>query len=164
MTLARADSNNTVLNKEKINIDELIKEVVKPYVEFAEIEKKEVKLDFKFEKEILIDRNKIHQLMVILLDNAIKYTENGDSIEILTSQKEGKCVIEVKDTGIGISDEAIKHVFDRFYREDKSRTRETGGTGLGLSIADWIINAHGGNIKASHNGTKGTVFTIKLKI
>ncbi|MCI8308869.1 MAG: cell wall metabolism sensor histidine kinase WalK [Clostridia bacterium] len=86
----------------------------------------------------------------------------GDSIEINTYQKDGKCVIEVKDTGIGISDEAISHVFERFYREDKARSRETGGSGLGLSIADMIISAHSGTIKASHNGNKGTVFTIKL--
>lgn len=71
-------------------------------------------------------------------------------------------MIEVQDTGIGISDEAIKHVFERFYRADNSRTRETGGSGLGLSIADMIISKHGGTIKASHNGEKGTVFTIKL--
>ncbi|MBR2290437.1 MAG: sensor histidine kinase [Clostridia bacterium] len=81
---------------------------------------------------------------------------------IKTYQKEGKCMIEVQDTGIGISDEAIKHVFERFYRADNSRTRETGGSGLGLSIADMIISKHGGTIKASHNGEKGTVFTIKL--
>ena len=76
--------------------------------------------------------------------------------------KDGKCNIEVRDTGIGISDNGLKEVFTRFYREDKARNRETGGSGLGLSIADTIIKAHGGTIKASHNEPKGTIFTIKL--
>lgn len=66
------------------------------------------------------------------------------------------------DTGIGISDEALKHVFERFYRADNARSRETGGSGLGLSIADMIISKHNGTIKASHNGEKGTIFSIRL--
>ena len=70
--------------------------------------------------------------------------------------------MEVKDTGIGVSDEGLKRIFERFYREDKARSRETGGSGLGLSIADFIVTSHGGNIRASHNKPKGTVFTIRL--
>lgn len=81
---------------------------------------------------------------------------------IKTYLKDGKCVIDVIDTGIGISDNAIKHVFERFYRADNSRTRETGGSGLGLSIADMLISKHGGAIKAFHNKPKGTIITIKL--
>lgn len=70
--------------------------------------------------------------------------------------------MEVKDTGIGVSDEGLKRIFERFYREDKARNRESGGSGLGLSIADFIVSAHGGTIKASHNQPKGTVFTVRL--
>ena len=88
--------------------------------------------------------------------------KSGDEITIKTYQKDNKCVIDVIDTGIGISDEAIKHVFERFYRAENSRSRETGGSGLGLSIADMIISKHNGTIKASHNGTKGTIFSIRL--
>jgi len=163
MTLARADSNEQQISRGKINIDELIKEVSKPYIEVAEMQEKEIKLNLSFEKEILIDANRIHQLMVILLDNSIKYTEKGDSIEITTYLKENKCVIEVSDTGIGISEEGLKRVFDRFYREDKARSRESGGTGLGLSIAHWIVSAHSGTIKATKNEPKGTVITVKLR-
>jgi len=130
MTLARADSNTQEIKKEQINIDELIQEVVKPYQEFAEVQGKKVTLNLNSKKELMLDRNKIHQLMIILLDNAIKYTLQGDSIEVITYIKENHCIIEVKDTGIGISEEGRKHIFDRFYREDKARTRENGGTGL----------------------------------
>ena len=162
MLLARADNKQIVLQKEEVEIDEFIENIAKNYSEIIEVSDKKLITNLNYKKMIAIDTNKIYQVMVILLDNAIKYTEPGDSIEIVTSLKDNKCVIEVKDTGIGISDEAIKHIFERFYREDSARTRETGGSGLGLSIADMIITAHGGSIKASHNSNKGTVFAIKL--
>lgn len=162
MTLANADSKETVLTKEVIDVDSMIKEITTPYIEFADLEEKKISLNLNFGKEIKIDRSRIHQLLVILLDNAIKYTEKGDSIEICTSAKDNKFVLEVKDTGIGISDESINHIFDRFYREDKARSRQTGGSGLGLSIANLIVSLHGGTIKALHNKPKGTIFMVKL--
>lgn len=162
MILARGDANKEILQKEKIALDEFLKEMAIPYEDFAEAQEKKWKFDLQFQKEIIVDRNKLHQLMVIILDNSIKYTEKGDEIEIATAEKEGKCIIEIKDTGIGVSDETIKHMFDRFYREDKARSRETGGSGLGLSIANYLVELHGGSIKASHNGDRGTIITIKL--
>lgn len=130
MVLAMADSNELKMNKEKINIDNLIKETIIPYKDFAKMQEKEIELDLNYNKEANVDRNKINQLLVIVLDNAIKYTAEKDKITVKTYSKDGKCVIEVIDTGIGISKEAAKHVFDRFYREDKARSREKGGTGL----------------------------------
>ncbi len=162
MALARSDSNEYVLNKEEVNIDELIQEIVKPYKDYAELEKKTIKLELNYKKEIKVDKNKITELLIILLDNAIKYTGENDIITIKTYSKDGKCNIEVVDTGIGISDEGLKRVFERFYREDKARTRETGGTGLGLSIAHTIVTRHKGSIKAMHNKPKGTIFLVKI--
>ena len=130
MTLAMADSNELKMDKQKTNIDDLIKEVIVPYKEYGELQEKEITLDLNYGKEINIDRNKINELLIIVLDNAIKYTHEKDKINIKTYSKDGKCVIEVQDTGIGISKEAAKQVFDRFYREDKARSREKGGTGL----------------------------------
>lgn len=150
------------LQKEDVSLDELIKSVVLPYKDIATAQGKEMILNLNFGKEISIDTNKIHQLMVILLDNAIKYTEVGDKIQITTALKDNKAMIEITDTGIGISDEGIKRIFERFYREDKARNRKTGGSGLGLSIASMIVKAHNGSIKASHNTPKGTIFTVKL--
>lgn len=162
MLLSRADNNKITLNKENINIDEYINSVIMPYVEVAEIENKKINMDFNYKNDIDVDTNKIYELLIILLDNAIKYTEENDEITVSTFEKDNKCVIEIKDTGIGISDEGLERVFERFYREDKARSRETGGSGLGLSIADLIVTEHGGTIKASHNNPKGTIFTIKL--
>ena len=162
MVLAMADSNELKMHKEKINIDDLIKEIITPYKDFTEMQEKEIILDLNYGKEANIDRNKINQLLVIILDNAIKYTAEKDKITVKTYSKEGKCVIEVADTGIGISKEAAKHVFDRFYREDKARSREKGGTGLGLSIAHTIVKLHGGNIKITSNEPKGAKIIIKI--
>lgn len=162
LILSRADNNKVSLQKESVNIDDYIKEIIVPYSEIAEMEQKEIILDLEYKMDISIDASKIYQLMIILLDNAIKYTEENDKIEIKTYSKDNKCVIEVKDTGIGISDEGLKRIFERFYREDRARNRETGGTGLGLSIAKVIVSEHNGTIKASHNTPKGTVFTIRL--
>lgn len=164
LVLSRADSHKMTLQKENINIDDYIKEIVAPYQEIANMQEKEVVLDFNYKMDVNIDANKIYQLMIILLDNAIKYTEEKDTIKIKTYSKDNKCVIEISDTGIGVSDEGLKRIFERFYREDKARNRETGGTGLGLSIANIIVSAHNGTIKATHNTPKGTVFTIKLPI
>ena len=162
MTLSRGDSKQLEINKEEVEIDQFIENIGKTYKEIITLQEKELILDLNYQKIASIDTNKIYQVIVILLDNAMKYTEPGDKITIRTYLKDGKCVIEMADTGIGINDEAMKHVFERFYRAENSRSRETGGSGLGLSIADMIISKHGGTIKVSHNNPKGTIFTIRL--
>ena len=162
MLLSRADSDGMKLQKENINIDEFIKEIISPYKEIAEMQEKNMVLNLDYKVDIDVDTNKFYQLMIILLDNAIKYTETNDSIEVKTYLKDNKFVLEVADTGIGISDEGMTRIFERFYREDKARNRETGGSGLGLSIASSIVTAHGGTIKVSHNNPKGSIFIVRL--
>lgn len=162
MLLARADSNQEVIEKEEVDLDKWISKTIEPYIEISNMQGKNMVLKLNYGKTIKIDINKIHQLFIIVLDNAIKYTEKNDNITVSTYEKDNKCVIEIIDTGIGISDESIEHIFERFYREDKARSRESGGSGLGLSIADYIVDLHGGTIKAEHNNTKGTKIIIKL--
>ena len=162
MILATADSNKLQVKKEQKNIDEVVKEVSTPYAEYAKMQNKDLTLNLNCNKEVNIDVNKIEQLMVILLDNAIKYTKENENIQVNTNYKDGKCIIEVADEGIGISDEQKKHIFETFYRADKARSRETGGTGLGLAIAQTIVKAHGGSIKVHNNTPKGTKFIVKI--
>lgn len=162
MDLARADSNNSVINKSNTDLNELIKNISVPYQEMANMQNKTLNVSTNCNKKVLVDPNKIRQLLVILLDNALKYTEEGDTIEINAHNVDDKIFINVKDTGIGISDVAIKHVFERFYREDKARSREKGGTGLGLAIAQTIVKGHGGTIKIVHNKPKGIIVIVKL--
>ena len=162
MILAMADSNQLQIKKETTNIDEVIRKITIPYMEYAKMQNKELIVELNCNREVNIDINKITQLIVILLDNAMKYTKEGEKITVQTHCKEGKCTIEVIDEGIGISDEQKKHIFERFYRADKARTRETGGTGLGLAIAQTIVKAHGGSIKVYNNEPKGTKFVVKI--
>lgn len=162
MDLARADINRNVINRSKVDLNELVKNIVVPYEEMAKMQNKVMNISTDCKNLANVDANKIKQLLVILLDNALKYTEENDSIEVDVHNVDEKVFINVKDTGIGISDEAIKHVFERFYREDKARSREKGGTGLGLSIAHTIVKSHGGSIKIVHNKPKGVIVIVKL--
>ena len=162
MILARADSNKLDLEKEIFNLDSLIKEVSEPYIEMARLQHKNVTLNLNSVKDLNADKNKITELLIIILDNAIKYTGENDKIDVSTYNKEGKTFIEIADTGIGISKDAMKRIFERFYREDKARSRQTGGNGLGLAIAQTIVQAHNGSIKLVHNEPKGTKVVIKL--
>lgn len=162
MILATADSSKLQLKKEQKDIDEVIKETTAPYIEYAEMQGKKLVLDLNCNKVANIDVSKITELMVILLDNAIKYTKENEKITVKTHNKDGRCFIEVIDEGIGISDEQKKHIFERFYRADKARSRETGGTGLGLAIAQTIVKAHGGTIRVYNNEPKGTKFVVKI--
>lgn len=106
------------------------------------------------------DKQKIKQLLFILLDNALKYSSLP--IEIYVGYEKDYAFFTVKDNGIGIPKEDIYHIFNRFYRVDKARNRETGGTGLGLSIAKQIVDSHGGNIKVVSKSGEGTRFTVSL--
>lgn len=164
MELARVDSNRMKLEKESIVIDDLIRDIVEPFRDIAEAQEKTLHLDLNYKERLSLDKDKIHELLVIIIDNSLKYTSSGDSITVRTMKKDSKKVtITIEDTGIGISDESLPHIFERFYREDKARSRKSGGNGLGLSIAKTIVDAHKGTIKAYHNKPKGTIIEIKLK-
>lgn len=162
LTLARADSNETKFTKQPININDFIKTVSLPYIEIAESQDKHFWLNLNCDITLQADKVRLHQLLVILFDNALKYTNESDSIGVKAYADEQKVIIEVIDTGHGIKEENIQFIFDRFYREDKSRSRETGGSGLGLSIAQWIVATHSGTISAIKNHTEGTTFKVKL--
>ena len=161
LTLARNDKNTIDVNLELCNINELVKKISEPFKEIMEIHNREFEYSAS-ECYARVDKDKLKQILIILLDNAIKYSNEGDKITIFVYSLSNEVCIEVVDTGVGMSDEAIKHVFERFYREDKARSRETGGTGLGLSIASTLVNLHKGSIRAEHNNPKGSRFIITL--
>lgn len=163
MTLARADADAAPLEKASYSPDELIRTMIEPYAEMAQLQNKALTLELHCPQAIPLDKGRIHQLLVILLDNALKYTREGDYIHITTSMTDNRAVLEVADSGIGIPPEHIDRIFDRFYRADKARSRKTGGSGLGLSIAKWIVNMHGGTIAARSNPDGGTVFRVTFR-
>lgn len=162
LTLARADSAETQLVKQVIDLDRFVSNVCTPYIDIAESQEKHLWLKLNSKINIEADEQRLHQLLVILLDNALKYTAEKDSIGVKTYVEDNKIVLEVTDTGIGIKKQNMKYIFDRFYREDRARSRDTGGTGLGLSIAHWIVTKHNGTIIVNGNQHKGTTFKVKL--
>lgn len=164
LTLARADSAETQLMKQPFELDPFVQKVCVPYIEIADSQDKHFWLNLQANTMIKADEVRLHQLLVILLDNALKYTLEQDSIGVRTYVEAQKVVLEVSDTGIGIKEENLENVFERFYREDKARSRDTGGTGLGLSIAQWIVQQHNGTISVSRNKQKGTIFTVKIPL
>jgi heavy metal sensor kinase len=108
------------------------------------------------------DEELLNRMVLNLLDNAVKYTPPGGEISIALARQNGNALIVVRDTGIGISQVDQLHVFDRFYRVDKARSRALGGAGLGLSIVQWIVDAHEGRIEVQSTPGKGTAFTVEL--
>ena len=161
LALARSDQNRLTYNLEKINLNIILSEIVEPFIEIASFEERELSYDGE-DVDVIIDRDKIRELMIILLDNALKYTNENDKIHISLKVGMFDAIIEVVDTGIGINEETKEKIFERFYREDKARSRQTGGNGLGLSIAKTIVADLKGKITVDHNMPKGTKFTITL--
>ena len=109
-------------------------------------------------------REQLRQLVVILVDNALRYTPAGGQVDVDVARRNGSAVMAVTDTGIGIPPEALGHVFERFYRADDARTRDSGGAGLGLAIAQKLVDEHGGRISAESTPGKGSTFTVTLPL
>ena len=110
------------------------------------------------------DRARLKQVVVNLLDNAIKYTPGGGAVHLTVTAANGHAVLEIKDTGIGIPAEALPHVFERFFRVDQTRSREPGGAGLGLAIVKSICNAHGGEVEVESAVGRGSRFRVQLPV
>lgn len=164
LTIARSDSNQQPLQLEKVPLSTFLASLSQPFGEIAETSQKNFSLNNLVTDSIVMDRKKIHQVLVILLDNALKYTKAGDAISVTSKKIGNEWIVEVSNTGPSIDRENQKKIFDRFYREDQSRNKKTGGYGLGLAIAQQIIHQHKGKIKVLDNQPRGTIFQIKLPI
>lgn len=162
MTLARCDEGEVPIYKQHINITALCCEVGSQMQLLAA--KRQIKLLIDIQQGLSFwgDEMELSRLVIILLDNAMKYSPDGSSIFLRAMAAKEKLLIEVADEGCGISDEDKKKVFDRFYRVDKARSRSQGGLGLGLSLAWAIAVKYKGTIKIFDNKPKGTVFSVKL--
>lgn len=160
--LSRADNDNYVLNNEEFWLNELIDEIVKE----TKLMDKNHHIEYIANEKVPMysDKNSIKQVLRIIIDNSIKFTESGGYITIKSQKLINYVKISVADTGIGIPKEDIPYIFGRFYRSDKSRTKSTGGTGLGLAIAKGIVDVNKGMISADSDVGKGTTISIKIPI
>ena len=164
LTVARTDGRATQFKPVRMDIAAAARQTVRMMRPFAE--KKDIAIEELLPKraEIYADEQKIRQLILILVDNAVKYTPEHGHIEVsLSTEERGMVCLSITDSGIGIAKEHQERIFDRFYRVDKARSRRMGGNGLGLAIAREIVEAHHGSITLNSELGKGTTFHVRLK-
>jgi len=164
LTVARTDGKANQIKPVRMDLVAAAQQTVRIMRPFAE--KKDIVIDEVLPKrvEINADEQKIRQLILILVDNAVKYTPERGHISVCVQEEKGGVQISVADTGIGIAPDHQERIFDRFYRVDKARSRRMGGNGLGLAIAREIAEAHGGTISVESEMGKGTTFRVHLKV
>jgi heavy metal sensor kinase len=161
MLLARSDSGDYPIHKTRFRLDVAVKEIFEDLQILAEGRHLDVHLQNREAVEFFGDEALVRRLLLNLCDNALKYTSQG-SIELSLKKVDAKIELAISDTGKGIPAEDLPHIFDRFYRVDKSHSSATGGSGLGLAICQWIVSAHGGKIDVTSDLGKGTTVRVSL--
>ena len=164
-SISRLESGELKLDFTKINIVKLFEEAFEEHEMLAKEHKIKLKFSKKPEKPIFvnIDKRRMQEVINNLLVNSIKYGNKGGYTSVDFMDMDEKILVEIKDNGIGISEKELPRIFERFYRTDKSRSREMGGTGLGLSIVKHIIEAHNQSINVKSQVDIGTAFTFTLE-
>jgi heavy metal sensor kinase len=162
LELSRAEYGKINMNFEQDNISEMILEVVEDGEILAGEKEIIVKSSIQENISLKYDSARIYQVILNLVENAVKYTPRNGKITIILKDDNGHVNILIEDTGIGMNEDELPHIFDRFYRVNSSKINHIKGNGLGLSIVAWIINAHQGTIDVSSNPDKGTRFNIVL--
>jgi heavy metal sensor kinase len=165
LTLARADSGAVTLKAAEMDLCASVKEVCSQGSTLAG--PRNIAFEWQVPDQHLPvkgDPIALRRLFLILIDNALKYTPSGGRVTVRLRRVDGTGNFEVRDTGVGIAAEDLPHIFERFYRADKVRSREMGGVGLGLSIAQWIADAHGASIHAESTLGQGSVFSVRIPL
>ncbi len=164
ITLSKFDSSQMELESVPLRLDLLVKDICNLFHVLAEQKKITFVMNSIQEATVLGDKVRLQQLFTNLIDNAIKFTGEGGAIQVAVERDDEAAQVMIRDSGIGIPNEDQEKIFKRFYRVDKSRSKETGGIGLGLSIAEWIAKAHQGRIEVNSELNRGSTFTIYLPI
>jgi signal transduction histidine kinase len=165
LTLARADEGRFDLHREPVDLAALVADVYETALLLAEDAGLSVKLTLLEHATVPGDAARLRQLFLNLVTNAIKYTPEGGRVELSLGRRLDGVAFAVRDSGIGISAADLPHIFERFWRADRSRSRATEpGFGLGLPICNWIAQAHGGSIVATSKLGKGSTFTVTLPL
>jgi heavy metal sensor kinase len=163
LTLARADAGQIPLAHDRVELAPLVEEVVEQLEPVAHAQGLTLAAHVTARPAIAGDASWIERMLLNLLDNAFKFTPSGGRVTVQLSEAEGGAVLEVRDTGIGMTPDVAPHVFERFYRGDPARSAGGSGVGLGLSLVKWIVDRHDGQITAASTPGDGARFTVTLK-
>ena len=165
LMLVKADNQKLTLHRERISFEDVVQESVRRLLPLAE--NKNISINSSISDPCIMeaDKSKLIQVCYNIINNAIKYTPEGGSIEVSLKRSGRDAVLDITDNGIGILPEDLPHIFDRFYRADRSRVREEGtGTGLGLSIVRQIVRLHAGTVTVRSKFGEGSTFTVQLPV
>lgn len=165
ITLSQMENGVISMHMEHYDLSAQVQEIMEMLENKAEKRNAVIKWDKKTDRNVWVyaDRNRIAQVMINLIENAIKYGNENGEVTVSLEQEKDQILVAVRDDGPGIAGEHLKRIFERFYRIEKSRTREKGGSGLGLSIVKQIVEAHSSKISVASRVGKGTHFQFKLK-
>jgi len=160
--LAKIDENKFVIRRKDVNVCDVLENVIKR--QQLALRGKNITLQFTCEEDITayIDPDRIQQVLLNMVHNAEQHADEGTEIVLTAKQTEEDMIVSITDEGIGIPEEELPYLFDRLYRVEKSRSRESGGSGLGLAIAKEIVDAHDGSIDVQSELGKGTTVTVKI--
>ena len=161
LLLAQAEAG-VELRKEPLVLDDLLLETYRALQPLAQ--HVTLQLDIAAQAEVYGDRDRLKQALLNLGANALQNTSAGGHVQLALCADASWARVQVRDTGAGISPEALPHLFERFYRADKARLRRKGGAGLGLSIVKWVAEAHNGHVEVASEVSKGSAFTLVLPV
>ena len=164
LTLVHIDSHKLKLRREMMVFADPVRESVSRLTPLAQKRGQEIHMQIADSCEMFADPGKLAQVCYNIIETAIKYTPDGGRITVSLHRSGRDAVLEITDTGVGIPQEDLPHIFDRFYRVDKARSRDTGGTGLGLSIVKQIVRLHAGSVTVQSEKDRGTTFTVQLPV
>ena len=164
LTLVRMDAGSVQMHLETLCVGDLVEENAHRLDAVTRKRSQTLNIDVRDDCEMEADRGKLNQVIYNLMENASKYTQDGGQIDVSLAREGGSAVLTVRDNGSGIPKDALPHLFERFYRVDKARSRETGGTGLGLSIVKQLLTLHGGSIRVESEEGKGSTFIAEIPI
>jgi heavy metal sensor kinase len=165
MLLARADSGTETLDRAAADACAIVREAAEQGEKLARNHDLGFTLSLPNTRvPVEADSSALRRALLILIDNAVKYTPRGGLVTVELNTSTGFAIVSVSDTGIGIAREEVPHIFDRFWRADKTRSREEGGAGLGLSIAKWIVETHRGSIDVESEPGKGSTFRVRVPL
>jgi signal transduction histidine kinase len=163
-TLALADARQLRIDRKPVEVSSTLRALIEQFEPVAEQRGVTIQPELDGGVTVQADPSRLRQLFLILLDNAVRYSPDGGAVTVGVASHNGRVAVTVVDRGIGISSKDLPHIFERFYRADKARSRESGGSGLGLAIAKWIADVHKGDIEVRSTPGTGTTVTVTFPV